>query len=184
MPPRLLHLVSIDLDRDDVAQLHWLGAELTRRISVVTCQSPPPVLPPHPAGSARSSNDLIDALIAHHESLPDDEWLLALTASDLSIAGPRYVFGEATLGGPCALVSLARLREPASGDDTLIVRARLLREALHELGHLASLTHCDDPRCVMAPAQSLEEVDAREASYCASCGPLISNALDTATDRH
>jgi archaemetzincin len=81
------------------------------------------------------------------------------------------VFGEAQLDGNCAAVSLARLREEAYGmpprEDLL--RERLLKQAVHELGHTFGLRHCADWQCVMTSSHAVERVDVKSAEFCAVC---------------
>ena len=96
---------------------------------------------------------------------------LGVTEVDLYIPILTFVFGEAEVGGACALVSSRRLRQefyglPAAPDAE---RERLLKEAVHELGHTLELTHCDDYRCAMAPSHSVEWIDLKEAEFCEGC---------------
>jgi archaemetzincin len=97
--------------------------------------------------------------------------LLGLTKFDLYIPTLTFVFGEAQLEGQCAVVSLHRLRQEFYGlpPDTHLLQDRLLKEAVHELGHTLKLRHCDDYRCVMAPSHSVEWVDLKSSSFCPTC---------------
>jgi len=97
--------------------------------------------------------------------------LLGVTAADLYIPILTFVFGEAQMGGPCAVVSLHRLRQEFYGlpKDEAILRQRLLKEAVHELGHTVSLTHCADYRCAMAPSHAVEWIDLKERWLCETC---------------
>ena len=75
------------------------------------------------------------------------------------------------MGGPCAVVSAHRLRQEFYGlpADGTLLRQRLLKEAVHELGHAFGLRHCIDYRCAMASAHAVEWIDLRESSLCESC---------------
>jgi archaemetzincin len=90
---------------------------------------------------------------------------------DLYIPILTFVFGEAQVGGPCAVVSLHRLRQEFYGlpEDREILRYRLVKEAVHEIGHTLDLTHCDDYRCAMAPSHAVEWIDLKDSALCASC---------------
>ena len=102
---------------------------------------------------------------------PDTWRVLGITAIDLYIPILTFVFGEAQIGGPCGLVSAHRLRQEFYGlpSDYDILHQRLLKEAIHELGHTLDLTHCDDYQCAMAPSHAVEWIDLKEGSLCASC---------------
>lgn len=97
--------------------------------------------------------------------------LLGITSVDLYIPILTFVFGEAQLGGKCALVSTHRLRQEFYGlppDDSLLIE-RTVKECVHELGHTVELTHCDDYRCVMASSHSVEWIDLKDSFFCRDC---------------
>ncbi len=97
--------------------------------------------------------------------------MLGVTTLDLYIPILTFVFGEAQLGGRCAVVSLHRLRQEFYGlpEDSQLLRERLLKEAVHELGHTLDLTHCEDYQCVMAASHAVEWIDLKDSRLCASC---------------
>lgn len=100
------------------------------------------------------------------------DWrFLAIANVDLYIPILQYVFGEAQIGGPCALVSTFRLRQEFYGldPDDALLRGRLLKESMHELGHTLDLHHCEDYQCAMASSHSVEWIDLRETNWCESC---------------
>jgi archaemetzincin len=101
--------------------------------------------------------------------------ILGVTSVDLYIPILTFVFGEAQVGGPCAIVSAHRLRQEFYGlpSDPEILRQRLLKEAVHEVGHTLNLTHCDDYSCVMAPSHAVEWIDLKESSLCKPCHAQI-----------
>jgi archaemetzincin len=104
--------------------------------------------------------------------LTADSWrMLGISAVDLYIPILTFVFGEAQVGGPCAVVSSHRLRQEFYGlpPDHDLFRQRLIKEAVHELGHTLNLTHCDDYRCVMASSHAVEWIDLKESKLCGSC---------------
>jgi archaemetzincin len=69
--------------------------------------------------------------------------LLGVTGLDLYVPVLTFVFGEAQLEGCRALVSFHRLREEFYGlpPNGQLLRARLMKEAVHELGHNLGLRH-------------------------------------------
>jgi archaemetzincin len=109
-------------------------------------------------------------------ALPDGT--LGITEHDLFVPILTFVFGEAQLAGTRALVSTHRLREEFYGDpaDEGKLRERLLKEALHELGHNFGLRHCDDWRCVMSSSHGVETLDLKAPAYCPRCRPALAKA--------
>ena len=104
--------------------------------------------------------------------------LLAVTAADLYIPILTFVFGEARLDGKTAVVSLHRLRQEFYGlpPDADVLRERLVREAVHELGHTFALRHCDDWQCAMSSSSSVEAIDLKGAALCPMCRGKIFGA--------
>jgi archaemetzincin len=101
-----------------------------------------------------------------------DSWrLLGVAAVDLYIPILTFVFGEAQIGGPCGLVSLHRLRQEFYGlpPDGEVLQQRLLKEAVHEVGHTLDLTHCHDYQCAMAPSHGVEWIDLKDCELCGPC---------------
>jgi archaemetzincin len=97
--------------------------------------------------------------------------VLGIAAVDLYIPILTFVFGEAQMGGPCALLSAHRLRQEFYGlpSDHGLFRQRVIKEAVHELGHTLNLTHCDDYRCAMASSHAVEWIDLKDGMLCEGC---------------
>jgi archaemetzincin len=105
--------------------------------------------------------------------LTADSWrMLGIGAVDLYIPILTFVFGEAQMGGPCAVVSSHRLRQEFYGlpPDRELFRLRVIKEAVHEVGHTLHLTHCEDYRCVMASSHAVEWIDLKDSALCQACG--------------
>jgi archaemetzincin len=102
---------------------------------------------------------------------PGDEVILGVTGVDLSAAGLNFVFGLADPPSRTAIISLARLYPEFYGQprDPRRFKARVVTEAVHELGHLLGLGHCIDPACVMAFSNSLADTDRKGPGFCRSC---------------
>lgn len=97
---------------------------------------------------------------------------LGLTDRDLYAPHMSFVYGKADPQGGVAVVSLARLM-PAAEPGGSLLRRRLLKEALHELGHLAGLAHCADPACVMRFVSGIAGVDFKGLSLCGACAASV-----------
>jgi archaemetzincin len=107
--------------------------------------------------------------------------VLGVAAVDLYIPILTFVFGEAQMGGPCAVVSAHRLRQEFYGldADQGMLADRLLKESVHEIGHTLDLTHCEDYRCAMAPSHAVEWIDLKEGVLCPNCNSRVFNTADT-----
>jgi archaemetzincin len=104
-------------------------------------------------------------------SPPGATRLLGVTGSDLFIPVLTHVFGEAQLDGPAAIVSSYRLDNRLYGlpPDRNRHLERLLKEAIHELGHTYQLIHCRRHPCVMMSSTYVEDIDQKSDRFCGEC---------------
>jgi archaemetzincin len=83
----------------------------------------------------------------------------------------NFVFGEAYREGRVAAIYLPRLRQEFYGleSNKLVFHKRIVKEAIHELGHTFGLFHCNNELCVMHFSNSLYDTDIKEKSFCSNC---------------
>lgn len=108
----------------------------------------------------------------------NDQKVLGITGVDLFVPVLMFVFGEAQLDGTAALVSTFRLDETLYGlpANRTLLQERLVKEAIHELGHTFGLIHCHNYDCVMHSSTSVEEIDVKSALLCRSCREILSSS--------
>jgi archaemetzincin len=167
-----MNLQLLPIGKLDRGLLHELAPALAD-IFGVPCQISSNRFDPEFAFHAERQQYHSSELLARmHTSVQPECWrVLGVTAVDLYIPILTFVFGEAQMGGPCAIVSLHRLRDEFYGlpDDRTLLWNRLLKEAVHEIGHTINLTHCEDYRCAMAPSHAVEWIDLKESWLCTAC---------------
>jgi archaemetzincin len=110
-------------------------------------------------------------LLEEHLQETRADRLLGVTGFDLFVPGMNYVFGEARCPGSVAVVSTKRLRPFPR--NTKLFRERLIKEAVHELGHTQGLKHCLNPICVMYFSEHIADTDRKGADFCRGCDPNI-----------
>ena len=100
---------------------------------------------------------------------------LAVVDVDLFIPVLTFVFGEAQLSGTAAVVSTHRISNQFYGlpRNDALMRERLGKEIVHELGHTFGLFHCRQFDCVMRASTYVEEIDLKRSYPCESCAGLI-----------
>jgi archaemetzincin len=103
--------------------------------------------------------------------------ILAICDFDAYSHGLNFVFGEAYLNGNISAIYIPRLRQEFYGlkADGCLFYQRIVKEAVHELGHAFGMTHCENTRCVMHFSNSLSETDTKESHFCDVCKHIIGN---------
>ena len=94
--------------------------------------------------------------------------LLGVTHFDLFVPGLNFVFGEARLPGRVGVISTYRLKASSRGEAGLFVE-RVVKEAIHEIGHMVGLEHCSDTSCVMYFSNTLADTDYKGPDFCGKC---------------
>ena len=92
--------------------------------------------------------------------------VLGILDVDLFVPDSPFVFGEADRESKIALVSTFRLRQGADGE---MLRRRFQVEGVHQAAHLLGLSYCEDVRCVMFAAQTVQDVDRKGITLCNLC---------------
>jgi archaemetzincin len=104
--------------------------------------------------------------------------VLGIAQVDLFIPILTYVYGEAQLGGKACIISTYRLKEGLTPlNRTVLYRQRVVKEALHELGHTFKLRHCRDQACIMHYCRSTRDVDLKSDQLCRYCTILLDDEI-------
>lgn len=138
---------------------------------------------PAPAYSFDAARNQYSSTLMMHDAItrkPDDSLrLLVLTESDIFIPMLSFVYGQAQLDGPVAVLSFARLHQRFYGlpENRPLFLNRVRKEVLHELGHTLGLTHCDDRTCTMSLSTNIQQLDAKGSDFCVGCHLLLRDSL-------
>ena len=111
---------------------------------------------------------------------------IGVTPVDLYVPILEFVFGLAQIEGQCSIISLHRLYPKFYGQlpNPDLVLVRLLKTALHELGHTFGITHCRDRRCVMYSSTRIEHTDFKQSDFCLTCSELFRWHLEKVMGQH
>ncbi len=116
---------------------------------------------------------------------------LGVVPHDAYVEGLNFVLGLASQYQAAAVIFLERLKDKYGlprgasgyvGMDTYL--SRVLKEALHELGHVYGLEHCLNPRCVMRFSNSVADTDFKECKFCQLCAARLRAAGVRLNDRY
>lgn len=113
------------------------------------------------------STRILTLLEKHIETVPVDR-LLGVAAFDLYVPGMNFVFGEARCPGRVAVISTRRLK-PSTRNVPRLFGGRVLKEAVHEIGHTLGLKHCPDTLCVMHFSEHIGDTDLKHVVFCEDC---------------
>jgi len=103
--------------------------------------------------------------------------ILAVTREDLFIPILTHVYGEAQLGGTACIISISRLISGYDMGGPDQGAGRIVKEAVHELGHCFDLHHCEDAHCLMHYCRKLEDVDRKSYHFCRYCTIFLSDNI-------
>ena len=179
----MLSILIVPIRPVDHAELTSLIAPLTSAFEQsVSIEESHYVDPAFAFDSYRNQFNSTSIIAALLESYPTHQGkIIGITTVDLFVPVLTYVIGEAQLDGKVAVLSSFRLREELFGLDPNpeLEHIRLLKEAVHELGHTFGLIHCHRPECVMHSSTSAEEIDVKGKNFCEECDQTIREATST-----
>ncbi|WKZ15086.1 MAG: archaemetzincin family Zn-dependent metalloprotease [Candidatus Jettenia caeni] len=103
------------------------------------------------------------------------ELILGIVDVDLYAPELNFVFGEANILDSVCIISIMRLRQEYYGlpKNNKLFLERILKEAIHEIGHTYGLAHCDNPKCIMHFSNSLKDTDTKGPGFCFRCNMKI-----------
>jgi archaemetzincin len=121
------------------------------------------------------SDKILDWLLQNYN--PDSNTkVLAICNFDAYSDDLNFVLGQAHLGGRVAAIYIPRLRQELyvkKSDTNKLFEQRVIKEAVHELGHAFGLTHCEESRCVMHFSNSLQDTDFKYYIFCERCNKIL-----------
>jgi archaemetzincin len=97
--------------------------------------------------------------------IDDAKKIIGVINEDIYDEGYNFLFGSAELGGKYGVVSIYRLYDK----DINKFIERCVKEAVHEVGHLFGLSHCNNKNCVMNFSLSILNVDRKDKFFCKIC---------------
>ena len=117
--------------------------------------------------------DSLIAILARSKSYQHYDKVIGITGKDISTTKDSYadwgIFGLGYCPGKSCVISTFRLKKNAR--DKEHVNDRVVKVALHELGHTFGLPHCNSSNiCLMRDAEgTIKSVDTEEKILCSNC---------------
>ncbi|MFH1531247.1 MAG: matrixin family metalloprotease [Pseudomonadota bacterium] len=104
--------------------------------------------------------------------------IVGLTGQDISTTKGKHddwgIFGLGEIWGRACVVSSHRLTKKLGKQDYKKGLVRVVKVAIHEVGHVLGLHHCGTPNCVMHDAEgTVKTVDAETGHFCDECKAFL-----------
>ena len=169
----ILQSVLFQLDKDILSSLEKAVSKEFNALSIITA---PPIkqIPVQLFDKQRKqwkSNTILQWLSDMFKPSSKSTRLLAICDFDAYSDELNFVFGETYVDGSILAIYLPRLRQEFYGlkPDQPVFYQRLVKEAVHELGHSFGLGHCKNIKCVMHFSNSLSDTDIKTSHLCNIC---------------
>ncbi|MBT9175335.1 MAG: hypothetical protein DDT22_01010 [candidate division WS2 bacterium] len=173
----------IPLGKVDQKTLDYLKVELEKKfgleVEVASAQENPDYAY-NPQRRQYHSTTILEKMKANKST---EEIILGIVDLDLYVPNLNFVFGEAWPLMRAAVISLTRLRAEyySLPKNEKLFRERMVKEAVHELGHIFGLNHCRDSKCVMYFSNSLLDTDKKSSSLCSNCLNILPMKKEVST---
>ena len=153
--------------------LNNLASVLRKQFNVKFIINKPAKIPHEAYNPVRNQYLSIRILEKLHDF--DGSKVLGVIEKDMYDKGLNYVFGQAEAPGRCGVISITRLRQQFYGKekDDKILFERVVKEAVHEVGHMYGLSHCEYENCVMYFSNSIVDTDKKKSSFCNNCLKIL-----------
>ncbi len=112
----------------------------------------------------------VEKFVDNVEYLLIDSPILILTDLNIYYADLDYVFGYTDVTKKISVVSLARLKRDVSIEKLV---DRTVKTAIHEIGHLNGLRHCNNKRCIMFLSFGVDDTDRKDRRFCDKCSDTL-----------
>jgi archaemetzincin len=128
-----------------------------------------------PRSYNRKRNQYLGKVFLQAEHSYSGKKVLGITSVDLYTPELNFIFGQAEINGKTCVISIKRLKKNVK---RTTYESRLVKEAVHELGHTFGLKHCDDKYCVMHFSNCIDDTDIKSEVYCNKCKSILNKNVN------
>ncbi len=98
----------------------------------------------------------------------NNDIILGILDVDVSSDPHIFLFGKADIQKKVAIISLYRLISKFDNEPYKVIE-RATKEAVHEIGHIFNLDHCQNKQCVMVSSETVLNIDRKSMLFCPNC---------------
>jgi len=167
-----MNIVIIGLNMIDKRILEYICKYLCEKIFYCNCEIIDPlILDSRFYNKLREqyNSDLILNWIAQKTKTYKADITIGVGDFDAYADNLNFIFGEAYPKDHVCAIYLGRLKT----NDNDLYNERIIKEVIHEIGHVLGLQHCPNPDCVMYFSRTINDTDRKKPMYCKKCAQIL-----------
>lgn len=167
-----MNIIILGLNTVDRKILEYICEYLSEKIFYCNCEVIDPlILDSHFYNKLREqyNSDLILNWIAQKTRTYKADIIIGIGDFDAYADNLNFIFGEAYPKDRVCAVYLGRLKT----NDINLYNERIIKEVIHEIGHVLGLQHCSNPDCVMYFSRTINDTDYKKPMYCKRCAKIL-----------
>lgn len=184
----VVHLVPIGSVPDETMEL--TAKALREHAPVDPIIEPRHGFPRHTRSSRPGAYKAIELLgWLDQLAIPRTGKIMGVTDADIVTPKGKHpiwgILGMGSIDGRCSVISTYRMERKweRGGAPPGLVRERLWKIAIHELGHTLGLDHCPKVGCIMEDGHGTVKTVDRDTALCDDCATRFADALRESASR-
>lgn len=110
----------------------------------------------------------------HDKNMENDIIHIGITSLPIYMPGLSRILADSFPHNHTILISTADINSEKNSNG--LIKSRIKKLIIHEVGHIFGLLHCPDPTCVMSKSESINHLDEKTDEFCEKCYEIFSRS--------